>query len=317
MTRVLSGHPFRVEGLHLLDGGLASELERRGVDLNDPLWSGRAVLEQPELVMAVHRDYLVAGSEIITTASYQLSVPGIMQRGLTRDQAFATLGETVRLARRAGEGLGRDYAVAASVGPYGAFLADGSEYRGDYGVSMSSLREFHQPRLEALFAPRPDLLAFETLPTIAEAEVLVRLLEAIPGAQAWLSFTARDDAHTAAGEPIERCAELANDSPAIVAVGVNCVAPALVEPLLQRLRVVTDKPLVAYPNSGETWDAKRRAWVDHTAAKPDFAVWGATWISAGARLIGGCCRTTPAQIAALARLLGGAGGVARPSCDRL
>lgn len=293
---------FSPTGLTLLDGGLATELERRGVDLNDPLWSGRCVLEQPELIVAVHRDYVLAGSEVITTASYQLSLPGLRQRGLSQRQAYEAIGSTVTLARRAGEGIGRDYAVAASVGSYGAALADGSEFRGDYRVSGLVLEEFHRPRLEALIAQGPDVIACETLPTVVEAEVLVRLLESFPEARAWLSFTARDGAHTAAGEPIERCAELANSSDAVVAVGVNCVAPALVEPLLHRLHAVTDKPLVAYPNRGEVWDAVGRGWVMGDGEGGSLATMAEGWIAAGARWIGGCCRTTPAQIAELAEV---------------
>lgn len=289
----------------LLDGGLATELERRGVDLNDPLWSGRCVLEQPELVMAVHRDYVLAGCEVITSASYQLSLPGLRQRGLSAHQAYEAIASTVTLARRAGEGLGRQYAVAGSVGSYGAALADGSEFRGDYRVSESELAEFHRPRLEALIAQGVDVLACETLPTVVEAELLVRLLESFPGTRAWLSFTARDQAHTAAGEPIERCAELANSSDAIVAVGVNCIAPALVEPLLHRLHTATGKPLVAYPNRGEVWDAVRRGWVIRDGEGGGLAPMAGAWIAAGARLLGGCCRTTPAQMASLAELIRG------------
>jgi homocysteine S-methyltransferase len=262
-------------------------------------------LEQPELIVAVHRDYLMAGCEVITSASYQLSLPGLRQRGLSEAQAYEAIGSTVTLARRAGEGIGREYAVAASVGSYGAALADGSEFRGDYRVSESVLAEFHRPRLEALIAQGPDLIACETLPTVVEAEVLVRSLESFPDARAWLSFTARDEAHTAAGQPIERCAELANSSDAIVAVGVNCLAPALVEPLLHRLHAVTDKPLVAYPNRGEVWDAVRRGWVIGDGEGGGLATMAGAWIAAGARLLGGCCRTTPAQIAGLAEVLRG------------
>lgn len=279
----------------LLDGGLASELERRGHDLDDRLWSARVLLESPDAIVAVHRDYLDAGADIVTTASYQATFAGLARRGLDHAAAAAIIGTSVRLARRACDEAGRtDALVAGSIGPYGAYLADGSEYRGDYGLSVDALVDFHGPRLDVL-AASCDVIACETIPCLTEAEALARLL---PGLDAWVSFSCRDALHVSHGEPLAECIEAVACA---TAVGVNCIAPALALDLLRTAARATDKPLVVYPNSGETWDGRAPGW-SGCAVRPDALAEAApAWVAAGARIVGGCCRTTPAHIAALAR----------------
>lgn len=290
----------------MLDGGLASELERRGADLTSTLWSARVLLDQPARVRAVHLAYLEAGADIVTTASYQVSVEGFARAALSRQQALEAVRRSVRLADEArsqflesgppGEVRLRPL-VAGSVGPFGAALADGSEYRGRYGVGRDRLREFHLPRLEALIAAGVDLLAIETMPSLDEVELLVRLLETWPGTTAWVSFTCRDAGHLSEGQSIEAVAGVASH-PQVAAVGVNCVPPSLVEELLARMRAVTSVPLVVYPNLGDTWLAAERRWVP-TATPFDFAGAAPRWLRGGARLIGGCCGTDPDTIRAM------------------
>lgn len=309
LTLHLEHHP-----LLILDGALATELEQRGCDLRDPLWSAKVLLEKPALIAEVHRDYLFAGADCLITASYQATVAGFMQRGLTPEAAREMLQRSVQLAVEARDTFWRDEAnhpgrlrplVAASIGPYGAFLADGSEYRGDYSLSTAELMDFHRPRLAALLEAGPDLLACETLPSLTEALALARLLTEFPSASAWISFSARDDAHVSHGERLADCAAELNAIPQVVAMGVNCTAPRHIPALIAAARTATRKPIVVYPNSGETYDAARRAWCG-PATVDAFAQEARRWYDAGARLIGGCCRTTPAhigQIAAWARRL--------------
>jgi homocysteine S-methyltransferase len=288
----------------VLDGALATELERRGADLRDPLWSAKLLIENPDLIRQLHYDYLVAGADVITTASYQASFEGFARRGLDTAQATALLRLSVDLACQAraafwdepANRIGRSRPlVAASVGPYGAFLADGSEYRGDYGLSLEDLMAWHRPRLAVLAAAGADLLACETLPCLAEGEALARLLPELPAAAAWLAFSCRDEARIAHGEPIAGAAALAEQTPQVIAVGVNCTPPRFAEALLRAARTATNKALLCYPNSGESWDNANYCWVDSPDAG-DFAAAALRWRDAGARLIGGCCRTTPEDI---------------------
>lgn len=288
-------------GVVVLDGGLASELERRGADLNDPLWSARLLLENPDLIRAVHLDYLRAGANVVTTASYQASFAGLARRGLDRSAAAEVFRRSVRLARAACAAYREERPdapvplVAASVGCYGAFLADGSEYRGDYGLTQRQLIDWHRPRLEVLAACGADLLACETLPCLVEGEALARLLEEFPEVPAWLSFSCRDGEHLRHGEKFADAAALAEALPNLVAVGVNCTDPQLVGELLARGAASTRKPLLAYPNGGDGWDPAAKRWVE--AATPfDWSAGAREWHAAGARLLGGCCRTTPATI---------------------
>ena len=294
-------------GVLVLDGGLATELERRGADLRDPLWSARVLLDQPELIRDVHLEYFRAGADLATTASYQASLSGFTKQGVDRRRAISLIGSSVALARHARAMFWASPdrepdrvwpLIAGSVGPYGAALADGSEYRGHYGVGRAELMEFHRPRLEVLVDAAVDVLAMETIPSLDEADALLELLAERPTARAWFSFTTRDAKHLSEGQPIEEAARLVSSSPQVIAVGVNCVPPRRVDALLARLRNATDLPLVVYPNSGERWDATLRCWCGE-ASPLDSASAVQRWRAAGARLIGGCCRTTPANITAI------------------
>lgn len=293
----------------VLDGALATELEARGCDLDDPLWSAKVLLETPQHIAAVHADYFAAGADVAISASYQASLPGLMRRGLDARAALALMARSVTLAAEVRDAFWREPAnregrlrplVAGSVGPYGAYLADGSEYRGDYDLSEEVLVDFHRPRMAALVSAGADLLACETLPCLAEARALSRLLGEFPGTWAWFSFSARDGAHLCHGERLADCAALLDGNPQVAAVGVNCTAPVFVPDLIRAARGATAKPIIVYPNSGEVYDAEVRAWRD--GSRPAvFADAAPDWYRAGARIIGGCCRTTPADIAALAR----------------
>ncbi|MED7947553.1 homocysteine S-methyltransferase [Streptomyces sp. BE303] len=280
----------------VLDGGLSDQLAAAGHDLADGLWSARLLLDAPEAVRAVHRAYFEAGAEVAITASYQASFEGFARRGVGRAGAARLLALGVELAREAAGGLpGRRRWVAASVGPYGAVTADGSEYRGRYGLSTAELEAFHRPRLEALAAAGPDVLALETVPDADEARALLRAVRGL-GVPVWLSFSVAGG-RTRAGQPLAEAFAPAAEADEVVAVGVNCCAPQEADGAVALAARVTGKPVVAYPNSGEGWDAAARDWT----GGPTFAAERvAGWLSGGARLVGGCCRVGPAQIRELA-----------------
>ena len=318
MTKIIPGKisslqvnpllPFlQAQRVVFLDGALATELERKGADLNDPLWSAKVLLEAPELIRQVHHEYFQAGADIATTASYQATFEGFAKREFSEQKAAELMRLSVQLACEAREEFWSEPAshadrlrplVAASIGPFGAFLADGSEYRGDYGLSIRQLKDFHRRRLEVLLDASPDLLAFETVPCLEEGRALVELLTEFPGAYAWLSFSCRDEKSLHHGEPVEEAVALANEVPQVVAVGINCTAPQFVESLLWRAANVTSRPLIAYPNSGEGWDAGNKCWLPGATGQ-DWLLLARRWQAAGARVIGGCCRTSPETIALL------------------
>ncbi|MBZ5541576.1 MAG: homocysteine S-methyltransferase [Acidobacteriia bacterium] len=291
-------------GLRILDGGLGTELASRGCDISDSLWSARVLLEQPEVIEGVHFDYLRAGAECITTASYQVSFQGFARAGLGREETIRALRESVAVARRArgrfqaAQPHGRVPLIAASVGPYGASLGDGSEYHGNYNCSAAELLAFHEERLNVLIETRPDILACETIPSWEEAEVILRVLRRHPGVPAWFSFTCRDALHTAHGEPLRECAQRLDPESVVAAIGVNCIAPHLAAPLISEIRAVSAKPVVVYPNSGQKWDAVQRCWRGDKA-QTGIAALASQWYAAGARWIGGCCGTRPEDIAGI------------------
>lgn len=287
----------------VLDGGLGTELDRRGADLRDRLWSARALVESPDLVRDVHAAYFAAGADVAIGASYQASFEGLAARGIEGDDAVALFRRSVELARDAAEAAEGERLVAASVGPYGAFLGNGAEYTGDYDRDEDALVEFHLPRMEALASASPDLFAIETIPSIVEARALVRALERASNVPAWMSFSCREGAHLCDGTPFERAVEVATSSRSVVAVGVNCTSPLHVIALVEIAAARTPLPVVCYPNRGAFWDPVRKVWVDPPRQDARPSLRPLEWQKAGARLIGGCCGTTPEDIAAIAGAL--------------
>jgi homocysteine S-methyltransferase len=290
----------------VLDGGLATELEARGHDISGSLWSARLLRSAPDAIEQLHYDYYAAGASVAITASYQASYEGFAAQGIGEHEATRLLRLSVELARRARERYRRDRPgerralfVAASVGPFGAVTHDGAEYRGDYGLSVDALVDFHARRFEVLAGSGADLLACETIPALDEARAYARLLERHEGARAWLSFTSPDGVHTSRGEPLADCARLADRAASVIAVGVNCVKPEVVDAAIRSLKEGTDKPVVVYPNSGERWNAADERW-HGSPGREGLAALAPQWIAAGARLVGGCCRVGPREIAALA-----------------
>ncbi|WP_066936043.1 homocysteine S-methyltransferase [Microtetraspora fusca] len=275
----------------ILDGGLATHLEALGCDLSDDLWSAKLLIEDPGMIRQVHLDYYAAGADVATTASYQASIPGFVRRGLTSREAADLIRLSVELAVQARDTAGHGL-VAASVGPYGAYLADGSEYTGDYDLDEAELTAWHRDRLEILANAGADLLACETIPSLAEARALATLLGELPSVRAWVSFSCRDDEHISDGTPLRECAALFAELPQVIAVGVNCTAPRHIPGLIGRLK---GKPVVVYPNSGETWDAAGRRWLGLTDPV-EYGEAAARWHALGAAYVGGCCRTTPEHI---------------------
>lgn len=319
LTTILAKH-----GRVILDGALATELERRGAVLDDPLWSARILLEEPDLIRQVHLDYFEAGADCATTASYQATVPGLVAAGYSEAKALGVIARSVEIAQdarnafwagRHGEvsfkgrfqDLRRARAeraypfIAGSIGPYGAYLADGSEYRGDYGLSEDELVDFHRPRMRALVEAGPDIIACETIPCLVEARALARLLAEFPGMPAWVSFSARNGAYNSQGEPVADCARFLDGVPQVVAVGINCTAPRYIGSLVGEIRGATAKPVLVYPNSGEKFDPASRSW-EGDGPDISFAALSQEWTAAGVKIIGGCCRTTPEDIADLSEM---------------
>lgn len=302
--------PVRSDEIVVLDGGLATELEARGHDLSDDLWSARVLRDDPAAIEAVHAAYFGAGARVATTASYQASIEGFARVGIDRSDGLALIRLSVELARRARDravakaastGDVRPRLVAGSAGPYGAMLADGSEYTGAYDLDERALADFHRPRAEALLEAGADLLAFETLPSAAEAAAVVRLIDELGDPPAWISFQCQDGERTARGEPIGEAIRAA-EHPAVVAIGINCTAPRDMPTLLATAHAATRWPLIAYPNVGRGWDGASRQWLAPDGETFDPAV-AAGWTAHGVTWVGGCCGVGPAGIAALASRL--------------
>ncbi len=295
----------------VLDGGLATAFEARGCDLNDDLWSAKVLMEDPDLIRDVHLDYLRAGADCIATASYQATLSGFGRRGLSHQEGKDLFVLSVRLATEARDvfwsepssRIGRRKPlVAASVGPYGAFLADGSEYSGHYEISDSDLVDFHGERWSILASCRPDIMACETIPSFREVEVLLSLVRETSDAWAWISFSCQDGRRLSDGTSVKEAAAACDAEPGVAAIGVNCVSPEQVSSLIRELRKATTKPILVYPNLGEVYDATDKVWRSSPSAVPwdDLAQ---AWVRLGASGVGGCCRVGPERINEVRRWL--------------
>jgi homocysteine S-methyltransferase len=304
--------PFSRLGIVVLDGGLATELQNRGADLDDRLWSARLLIDQPELIVETHTAYLDAGADVAITASYQASFQGFAERGIDHGRAADLMRRSIALAVQARDAWWDERPradrvkplVATSVGPYGAVLANGAEYTGHYGRSVQELRDFHAERLEILADPSEgaDVLAVETIPSVLEAEALAQALAEHADRPAWVAFSCRDGGHLCDGTPLDEAVRIVTDAPSVFAVGVNCTAPAHVTSLVRVAVGATDRSILAYPNRGASYDAVTKTWGD--ADPVDVATLARSWVEAGATMVGGCCGTRPHDIRAIAAVVG-------------
>lgn len=281
-----------------IDGGLSGELEKRGHDLSDKLWSARLLQDEPNAIAQVHQDYLDAGARVIITSSYQASRQGFAAVGLSNDEADDLMRLSISLAKDVAKSASEKVWVAASVGPYGAVLGGGQEYVGNYGVALADLVKFHEERIAVLASADPDLFACETIPDLDEVEALLEVLAKYPHIPAWITMSAKDGEHTCAGQDIAALARAVAHHPNIVAIGVNCTKPEFVTSLFTKLSKVTDLPLVVYPNAGRVWDGVGRCWIGegHSTLPKQIVT---EWSTLGAKLIGGCCGLGPDAITEL------------------
>jgi homocysteine S-methyltransferase len=298
-----------LNGLHVLDGGMATELERKGFNLAGPLWSAHVLESSPEAIAAVHREYLEAGADCLLTASYQVSAEGFQEIGFDAQDAAKAAANALRASVALAEKVRKEYQagsprpiwIAASLGPYGAMLHNGAEYHGNYDCSFKDLVGFHSRRIAVLARTNADFLAFESIPSLEEAKAILAALRPYSDLAAYLSFTCRDGMHVSHGESLRACAELLDAQPQVIGIGVNCTAPELIDSLIRELAKATSKPIIVYPNSGEQWDALHRCWQGDGQLQA-FGELAGRWRSAGAQWIGGCCRTGPEQVRAVARV---------------
>jgi len=294
--------------LIILDGALATELEHRGCNINDSLWSAKILAENPEIIEKVHYDYFASGADCAITSSYQATIDGFVEKGFTESEAISLIRKSVSIAKKARDDFWKDPLnrtnrpvplVAGSVGPYGAYLADGSEYRGDYKITEEELINFHRPRVKILVEEGVDILACETIPNLIEAKAIIKLLEEFPGVYCWISFSGKNDLEISDGTLISDCAKFLDSCDQVAAIGINCTSPQYVQSLITEIKSNSNKPVVVYPNSGEEYNANSKTWHGDSSSEA-YCCNAKGWFDKGANLIGGCCRTTPEDIKAIA-----------------
>lgn len=302
IDQILENYPIMI-----IDGAMATELENYGCNLNDRLWSAKILMENPELIEQVHLDYFKAGADCAITASYQATIEGYKERGISEKEATNLIKKSVQLAINARDEFWDNTEnqknrpkpiVAASVGPYGAFLADGSEYRGDYVLNEDELVSFHRERIRILVEAGADILACETIPCLIEAKAITRVIREFPEIYAWISFSAKDELHISNGEKMSDCVMWLEGEKQIAAIGINCSSPDFIDSLIKEIKGKTSKPIIVYPNSGEEYDATNKKWNEGASSK-QFTICTQRWYEAGAKIIGGCCRTKPEDIKAI------------------
>jgi len=307
ISSLFENHPFAIN-----DGAFSTQLEAMGCDINDELWSAKILYEDPAKVKAVHTQYFEAGADFSTCGSYQASVPGFMKKGFTEERSRELIRESMRLLKKAEEeylaehpARAAELFVGGSCGPYGAYLANGAEYTGDYGHSKEdreSIRHFHKERMELLKEGGAEFFGAETIPCLWEAEMLADLAEEL-GLPVWNSFSCRDGKHISDGTPIADCARALQGRDHIIAIGINCTHPRYISSLIREIRdaIGGEKRIIVYPNGGEDYDPVTKMWSGRYAAG-NFKGLARGWIADGADILGGCCRTTPDDIRALSEL---------------
>ena len=288
----------------VLDGAMSTPLERLGADTNNDLWTAKALIDNEELVYEVHKMYFEAGADLIITDTYQANVQAFEKVGYSEKEARNLIKKAVKIAQKARDDYenrtGKHNYIAGTIGPYGAYLANGSEYRGDYELSTKEYQQFHLPRIEELVTTGVDILAIETQPKLDEVLAILELLkEKYPQQKVYVSYTLSDDDTISDGTPLPRAIHALEDYSQVIAVGINCVKLELVEPALKNMKEITDKHLIVYPNSSAVYDPKSKTW-SQPKTSATFEELIPNWYEAGARIIGGCCTTGPKEIKAVA-----------------
>ena len=288
----------------VLDGAMSTPLERLGADTNNDLWTAKALIDNEELVYEVHKMYFEAGADLIITDTYQANVQAFEKVGYSEKEARNLIKKAVKIAQKARDDYenktGKHNYIAGTIGPYGAYLANGSEYRGDYELSAEEYQQFHLPRIEELVTTGVDILAIETQPKLDEVLAILELLkEKYPQQKVYVSYTLSYDDTISDGTPLPRAIHALEDYSQVIAVGINCVKLELVEPALKNMKEITDKHLIVYPNSSAVYDPKSKTW-SQPKTSATFGELIPNWYEAGARIIGGCCTTGPKEIKAVA-----------------
>lgn len=291
--------------LLITDGAAGTHLESMGCDLNDELWTAKVLKDSPELIKQLHRDYFQAGADFGVTVSYQATIEGYMKKGLTKAEAVDLIKASATLLLEArdewwkdeGKAANRLFPItAASIGPYGAFLADGSEYRGDYELSKDELHLFHQERIKLLWNQGVDLIAAETIPRLDEAMVIAEIVQELD-AKCWITFSAKNESQICNGQDISECIRALEPFDCVVAVGINCTAPKFIGGLIEKINTETTKPIIVYGNLGNYYDPNSKTWCEHDRNEAkSYLDYALLWKNLGAKIIGGCCGTTPTEI---------------------
>lgn len=289
----------------IADGAMATELENMGCDLNDSLWSAKVLANNPELMKKVHKSYFEAGADCGISGSYQATIEGFVARGYSEEESENLIKKAVEILAQSreewweeeGKEKGRVYpVVSASVGPYGAYLADGSEYVGGYKIGKEELKTFHKKRLKLLWEAGADILAVETIPCLDEAVAVAELINELgDNSNCWISFSCKNSTEISDGTSISECAKILNDFDCVKAIGINCTAPEYVGNLIKEVVKNTEKPVIVYPNSGEEYDPITKTWSGGELGKT-YLEFVKEWIECGAKIVGGCCKTTPRNI---------------------
>jgi len=295
---ILKQYPFIV-----LDGGLATELEKKGFDLNDHLWSAALLVNNPGAIRDIHLSYLEAGADCIITSSYQATISGFMKKGFSQKEAADLIKLSVKLAREAVEIFLDNNScknrplpfVAGSAGCYGSFLADGSEYRGDYHLEFHEYADFHRPRVELLAEAGADIIAFETIPCAEEGTAIVEFMKDYPELPYWIVFSVKDEVHISNGDVFADFIKNTKFSDNLIGCGINCSDPGNTTAILKGLQNLEKKNFVVYPNSGEIYDKHCNCWKEPENMDL-FLASVSTWYEFGAKIIGGCCRTGPEEV---------------------
>ena len=296
----------------ILDGALGTQIQKNGHDVNDSLWSAKFLNEDTSVIKKVHKQYLEAGADCIITSSYQASIEGFLKKGFSKEKAIELIKLSINIAKEARDEFWETFEdkqtrvkplVAASIGPYGAYLADGSEYSGDYKISDEELKDFHKKRLEIIVETNPDILACETIPLLKEAKIISDLLKQYPHITSWITFSAKNENYTNAGDDIKECMTYLNTQEHISAVGINCTAPQYIPMLIENIKSVCSKPIVIYPNGGSRYNPITKLWERGELSAQDFAKLAYLWYTKGATVIGGCCETTPNEIECIRKTL--------------
>ena len=274
--------------IKLLDGSMSFPMEQLGYNLKNKLWTGKALINNPDLIKDIHKGYIDAGADFISTSTYQISFDRLKNMGYQSEEIKKIFQKSVDIVKDAIEEskLKKEIKIVGSFGPYASYDPEASEYIGEYDSTDIEIKKFHLNNIRIIEETDLDIILYETIPCLREIKILSEALSHSTK-EIWISITCNEEMEFRDGSSFKDACEIISKIEKITTMGINCFSPLLVKKAIDLLKKYSNKKILIYPNSGEIYNPKERFWTGNNEFNNSMIK---NWLSLYPDIIGGCCR---------------------------